>query len=117
MLDLAGEFSEAESFLGLEYLDLAVLDLTAPAPAQLRAAVDFISANKERNGIVYIHCKIGYSRSAAVVGAWLMDTGVANTAEEAVARMRAVRPSLVVRPEAWQALREFRGTKPIGTNL
>ena len=117
VLDLAAEFSEADSFLGLEYLDLAVLDLTAPTPEQLRVAVDFISAHTERNGIVYVHCKIGYSRSAAVVGAWLIDTGIANTAEEAVARMRAVRPSLVVRPEAWQALREFRGGKPIGTNL
>jgi protein-tyrosine phosphatase len=109
VLDLAAEFSEAASFLGLEYLDLAVLDLTAPTPEQLRAAVDFISAHTARNGVVYIHCKIGYSRSAAVVGAWLIDTGIANTAEEAVARMRAVRPSLVIRPEAWQALREFRG--------
>jgi membrane-associated phospholipid phosphatase len=106
VLDLAAEFSEAESFLRLKYLNVPVLDLTAPAPEQLRAAVDFISAQRT-TGIVYIHCKIGYSRSAAVVGAWLLDTGLANTAEEAVARMRAVRPSLVVRPEAWQALREF----------
>jgi protein-tyrosine phosphatase/membrane-associated phospholipid phosphatase len=110
VLDLAAEFSEAESFLGLEYLDLAVLDLTAPAPEQLRAAVDFITAQREK-GVVYIHCKIGYSRSAAVVGAWLLDTGIANTPEEAVARMRAVRPSLVVRHESWQALREFHRAK------
>jgi protein phosphatase len=115
VLDLASEFSEAASFLGLEYLDLAVLDLTAPTPEQLRAAVDFISAHKGRNGIVYIHCKIGYSRSAAVVGAWLIDAGSANTAEEAVARMRAVRPSLVVRPEAWHALREFSGRRSVGS--
>jgi membrane-associated phospholipid phosphatase len=110
VLDLAAEFSEAESFLGLEYLDVTVLDLTAPAPEQLRAAADFITTQRKK-GIVYIHCKIGYSRSAAVVGAWLLDTGIANSAEEAVARMRAVRPSLVVRPEAWQALHEFHRAK------
>ena len=110
VLDLAAEFSEAECFLGLNYLDLAVLDLTAPAPEQLRAAIDFITAQREK-GIVYVHCKIGYSRSAAVVGAWLLDTGLANTAEDAVERMRAVRPSLVVRPEAWQALNEFHHAK------
>jgi len=107
VLDLTGEFSEAGSFLTLKYLNLPILDLTAPAQEQLRAAADFISANREK-GIVYIHCKIGYSRSAAVVGAWLLDAGIANTAEEAVARMLDVRPSLVVRPEAWRALREFR---------
>jgi membrane-associated phospholipid phosphatase len=115
VLDLAGEFSEAGSFLALEYLDLPVLDLTAPAPEQLRAAADFITAQKRNDGIVYVHCKIGYSRSAAVVGAWLIDTGIADTAEDAVARMRAVRPTLVVRPEAWQALREFRGQHSTGS--
>lgn len=108
VLDLTGEFSEAGPFLTLKYLNLPVLDLTAPATEQLRAATDFIGAQREK-GIVYVHCKIGYSRSAAVLGAWLLDAGIANTAEEAVARLRAVRPSLVVRSEAWQALREFHG--------
>lgn len=107
VLDLTGELSEARPFLTREYLNLPVLDLTAPTANQLRAAADFIGAQRQ-NGIVYIHCKIGYSRSAAVVGAWLLDAGIVNTAEEAVARMQAVRPSLVVRSEAWRALREFQ---------
>lgn len=106
VLDLTGECSEARPFLTLEYLNLQVLDLTAPTLEQLRAAADFISTHRER-GAVYVHCKIGYSRSAAVVGSWLLDAGLAATAEEAVARMRAARPTLAVRPEAWAALREF----------
>lgn len=106
VLDLTGEFAEARPFLRQEYLNLPVLDLTAPTADQLRAAAAFIGAQREK-GIVYIHCKIGYSRSAAVVGAWLLDAGIASTAEEAVARVRAVRPTLVVRSEAWRALREF----------
>ena len=106
VLDLTGELAEATPFLKLAYLNLQVLDLTAPTRAQLRAAADFIAAHRDR-GIVYVHCKIGYSRSAAVVGSWLLDAGLADTAETAVARMRAVRPSLVVRPEAWAALRDF----------
>lgn len=106
VLDLTGECSEARPFLTLEYLNLQILDLTAPTLEQLRAAADFISTHRE-TGAVYVHCKIGYSRSAAVVGSWLLDAGLAATAEEAVARMRAARPSLAVRPEAWAALREF----------
>jgi protein-tyrosine phosphatase/membrane-associated phospholipid phosphatase len=106
VLDLTGECSEASPFLTLEYLNLQVLDLTAPTSAQLRAAADFISTHRE-TGAVYVHCKIGYSRSAAVVGAWLLDAGLAATPEEAVALLRAARPTLVVRPEAWAALREF----------
>ena len=106
VLDLTGECSEARPFLTLEYLNLQVLDLTAPTREQMRAAADFIGAHRE-TGAVYVHCKIGYSRSVAVVGAWLLDAGLAVTVEEAVARMRAARPTLVVRPEAWAALREF----------
>ena len=106
VLDLTGECSEAGPFLEVAYLNLQVLDLTAPTPAQLRAAADFIGAHRE-TGTVYVHCKIGYSRSAAVVGAWLLDAGLAATAEEAIASIRAARPTLVVRPEARAALREF----------
>jgi protein-tyrosine phosphatase/membrane-associated phospholipid phosphatase len=106
VLDLTGECSEAGPFLGLAYLNLQVLDLTAPTPGQLRAGADFISAHRE-TGVVYVHCKIGYSRSAAVIGAWLLDAGLAATAEEAIASIRAARPTLIVRPEARAALREY----------
>jgi protein-tyrosine phosphatase len=106
VLDLTGECSEAGPFLALEYLNLQVLDLTAPTQGQLRAAADFISTQRE-TGVVYVHCKIGYSRSAAAVGAWLLDAGFAATAQEAIALLRAARPTLVVRSEAWAALCEF----------
>ena len=104
VLDLTSEFSEPESFRGLTYLNVPVLDLTAPSPEQTRAAVDFINA-EQRTGVVYIHCKIGYSRTAAIAGTWLREAGMAANADAAVAHMLAVRPSLVVRPEAWQVLR------------
>jgi membrane-associated phospholipid phosphatase len=107
VLDLTGEFSETRAFRRLAYLNLPVLDLTAPSRDQLRAAVEFINANRH-HGTVYVHCKIGYSRSAAVVAAWLMDAGRAATADEAVARIRTARPSLIVRPEVVCALIEVR---------
>jgi protein-tyrosine phosphatase len=106
VLDLTAESSEAPSFLALEYLNLQILDLTAPTSAQLRAAVDFISAHRE-TGAVYVHCKIGYSRSAAVVAAWLLDANLAASPQEAVAIVRTARPTLIVRPEAWAALCEY----------
>jgi membrane-associated phospholipid phosphatase len=106
VVDLTSEFSEARPFRSIAYLNLAILDLTAPTPEQLRSAVDFISAHRDA-GVVLVHCKIGYSRSAAVVGSWLLDAGLAATPDAAVARIRAARPTLVVRPEAWAALCEF----------
>lgn len=106
VLDLTAEFSEAAPLLGTTYRNLPVLDLTGPTREQLNEAVAFIAAEVEQ-GTVYLHCKIGYSRSAAVAGAYLLASQEAATVEEAVARLRQVRPSIIVRPEALEALRAF----------
>src|SRR5207249_2509108 len=63
--------------------------------------------NHSRDGAVYVHCKIGYSRSAAAVAAYLIMSGKANTVKEAFAIIRRVRPSVVIRPEVISALFEF----------
>jgi protein-tyrosine phosphatase/membrane-associated phospholipid phosphatase len=105
-LDLTAEFSRPAPFRATTYCNLPILDLTAPTPGQLREAIRFIARESAR-GTVYVHCKVGYSRTAAVVGAYLLATGRAETAEEAVALLRKARPSIVVRPEAMTALRAF----------
>ncbi len=107
VLDLTSEFSEAEPFLDAKYLNLPVLDLTAPTQTQLEKAAAFIREQSTR-GKVYVHCKIGYSRSAAAIGAYLLKNGFANTVEEAARLIRRVRPSLIVRPEVLGALHSFR---------
>lgn len=104
VLDLTAELPEARPFLSAAYRNVPILDLTAPTQEQLRETTDFIRAHAS-DGVVYVHCKIGYSRSAAVVGAYLIATGAASDADEAIATLRAARPSLVVRPEAHAALR------------
>lgn len=103
VLDLSDAFSEARPFLQMQYLHLPVLDLTAPTPAQFLEAVSFIETHAQ-SGVVYVHCKIGYSRSAAVVAAWLLHTGKVCSAEEAIALLRTKRPSIVIRPEIRTAL-------------
>jgi protein-tyrosine phosphatase len=106
VLDLSVEFSEAQPFLGLRYCHLPILDLTSPIEEQLAEAVAFIDA-QSREGVVYVHCKIGYSRSAGVIGAWLLATGKFQSAEGAIAHLRSVRPSIVVRDEVRQALERW----------
>jgi len=106
VLDLTAEFSGAAPFRALTYRSLPLLDLTAPDVAQLRDAVSFIREHAA-TGIVYVHCKAGYSRSAAAVGAYLMADGKARTADEALDLLRRARPSLVVRPEAREAIAAF----------
>jgi protein phosphatase len=112
VLDLTAEFSEAAPLRATRYRNLPVLDLTAPTQDQLDEAAAFVAEEAAR-GTVYVHCKIGYSRSAAVVGAYLLASRQASTAEEAVARLRAARPSIVIRPEVTEALRSFAARRKV----
>jgi protein-tyrosine phosphatase len=106
VLDLTGEFSEAPPFLRTVYRQLPIMDLTAPTTVQLDQAVDFISEQAEQ-GIVYVHCKVGYSRTAAIAGAYLLATGEAQSVEEVVAILRRARPRIIIRPEVIRALHEY----------
>jgi predicted protein tyrosine phosphatase/membrane-associated phospholipid phosphatase len=103
VLDVTAEFTAPRAFRSLTYRNIQVLDLTAPTTLQLQEMAEFIEA-QSRSGIVYVHCKIGYSRSAAAAGAWLLASGRAADVDEAVAKLRAVRSSIVVRPEVHEAL-------------
>jgi membrane-associated phospholipid phosphatase/rhodanese-related sulfurtransferase len=119
VLDLSAEFSEAKPFRKINYRNIPVLDLTAPTQAQLVEMSEF-TGEHSRNGAVYVHCKIGYSRSAAAVAAYLIMSGKVKTVEEAFARIRRVRPSVVIRPEVLSALSEFEHqvrSSPGGTTL
>jgi membrane-associated phospholipid phosphatase len=108
VLDLTAEFSGAAPFRTLAYRNLPLLDLTAPTVAQLHQAASFIREHAA-TGAVYVHCKAGYSRSAAAVGAYLLTAGLARSTEDAIAMLRRARPSLVVRAEARDALIAFEG--------
>lgn len=109
VIDLTVEFSAEPAFLALNYHHVPVLDLTAPTSGQLRAAAQIIE-EESKSGIVFVHCKAGYSRSAGVVGAWMLTTGRAATIEDAEKLLRAARPGIVIRPEirrAWEELTQL----------
>jgi protein-tyrosine phosphatase len=106
VLDLTAEFSEPSPFRALTYKNIPILDLTAPTTAQLQEMVSFIE-HESATGIVYVHCKIGYSRTAAVAAAYLLRTGAATSISEAIDQVRRVRHCVVIRPEVLAALREF----------
>jgi protein phosphatase len=86
-----------------------VLDLTAPSAGQLRECAEVIE-RESAAGIIFVHCKAGYSRSAGAVGAWLLHTGQQSTVEEVVTRLEQARPGIVIRPEIRAALRQFAST-------
>jgi protein phosphatase len=54
VLDLTVEFSETKELLNLDYLNIPILDLTAPTPEQTQQAVDFISNCLENKQALYV---------------------------------------------------------------
>ena len=106
VIDLTVNFSEAKPLHEVRYLQVPVLDLTAPTAAQFDEAIVFIEAEL-LHGVVLVRCKIGYSRSAAIVGACLIASGIAADADDAIRRLQEVRPSIVIRPEAEDVIREY----------
>ena len=73
VLDLTAEFPAAPLARSpkVACMYLSLLDLTVPPVEELRRTAAFISEHSA-HGIVFIHCKAGYFRSAVVAGAWLL---------------------------------------------
>lgn len=105
VLDLTAEFDAPNAFRILPgYRNMAVTDLTAPTLHQMQTMAEHIERVR-KDGIVFVHCKAGYSRTAAAVGAWLLHGG--GTTEAAMRQMREARPGMIIRPEVVRALRDF----------
>ena len=79
------------------------LDLVAPPPSTLREAAATIERARE-NGAVLVCCALGYSRSASALAAWLLITGRASSLQDAVERVRRVRPRIVLGEDALRAV-------------
>jgi hypothetical protein len=107
VLDLTAECEAPPAFRGLAYRNIPILDLTIPTPRQFADAVAFIRSHATDGKKVYVHCKLGRSRSAAVVAAYLVAEGIAKDASEAVAMVRAARPEIVIGPPAIAALQSY----------
>ncbi|HYQ25467.1 phosphatase PAP2/dual specificity phosphatase family protein [Stenotrophomonas sp.] len=88
---------------GAAYASVPMLDLVVPAPVQLAEAADAIEALRAQ-GPLLVCCALGYSRSAASVATWLLRTGRVCSAAEAVAQVRAARPSIVLHDVHLQAI-------------
>lgn len=58
---------------GVEFLQLSTTDIfEAPCQEKLKNGVEFIAKIKQDGGSVYVHCKAGRTRSATLVGCYLM---------------------------------------------
>ncbi|KAJ9573871.1 hypothetical protein L9F63_008731 [Diploptera punctata] len=95
---------------GVEFLQLATRDIfEAPCQSKLSEGVTFINKFVETGGSVYIHCKAGRTRSATLVGCYLMQKNMWKP-EQAFEHMQSCRPHILLGSKQWQALRDFYGS-------
>jgi membrane-associated phospholipid phosphatase len=106
VLDLTCEMSESKALRSVNYDNVQILDLTAPSPSQLAEAVRFLRDHR-RSGPLYIHCALGYSRTACVAAAYLLAAGIATSAHVAIRMVRKARPEIVLPEGSVQALQRF----------
>jgi protein-tyrosine phosphatase len=90
---------------GLRCYAFPMLDLVAPDPERLLAASRAIEAARSE-GAVLVYCALGVSRSASTVATWLAVTGRAASVEDAIEKVRAVRPRIVLGEDAKHAIAE-----------
>lgn len=106
-LQLFSHQAEGWKGLGVKFLQLPTTDIfEAPDQAKLSKGVQFIHEFLPTDQSVYVHCKAGRTRSATLVGCYLM---AANnwSPEEAVEHMRRMRPHILLHRKQWDALREY----------
>ncbi len=106
MLDLTCEFSEIPALRQLSYRCIPVLDTRAPSLDSLKAGAEWIK-DESAKGPVYIHCALGHSRSATFVAAYLLLSGKARTPQEAIDKIKVIRPRIGLHPEQVALLKEM----------
>ncbi len=106
VLDLTCEFSEVPFLRRLNYLSIPLLDTHAPSLQQLQQGAKFLVQSAE-SGPVYVHCALGHGRSALFVAAYLVKSGRAKNAEEALEMVRAKRLHMGLHPAQRARLEQF----------
>ncbi len=90
-VNLRGEYdTDAAGYAPPKYCYLPTVDNHAPTLEDLKKGVEFIRAEIERGGQVYVHCWEGVGRGPTMAAAYLVSTGL--TPSEAWARIKAARP-------------------------
>jgi protein-tyrosine phosphatase len=102
-----GEALEEIDRCGMHRLSLPVVDTGPPAPYELEAACQFLEAAlKDEGSRIYVHCRAGMERTAAILIAfYARHYGVGY--DEALATLKARRPIFAPLPGQERAVRQW----------
>ncbi|WP_175695425.1 phosphatase PAP2/dual specificity phosphatase family protein [Burkholderia ambifaria] len=96
LVDLTAEMPRwTTADASLAYVAVPQLDLVAPTPAQLAAAVAALERLHAEGRDVLVCCALGYGRSVLCAAAWLAARRGLGDARDALAAVRSVRPRAV----------------------
>ncbi len=95
------------------YRSFPVLDHVVASDEIFRKGVAAIEEGRT-HGRVLVCCALGFSRSASTVVAWMMTTGRAQSVGEAIERIRAARPRIVLKERHVTALKALVSTGSTG---
>lgn len=87
------------------YLHLPTTDNTPPSIEDLRTGAQFIAAEVERGGKVYIHCGVGVGRAPTMAAAYLVSTGM--TPLQAWKHIKQQRPFIWPMPSQYRQIERF----------
>ncbi|MDR1064124.1 MAG: phosphatase PAP2/dual specificity phosphatase family protein [Azoarcus sp.] len=96
LFDLCAELPAPALPAGAAYDGLPCLDLVPVPASALAEAAKRLDALRRAGREVWVACALGYSRSAAVVAAWLLHTGRAADMPQAVALLQKTRPRVTL---------------------
>jgi atypical dual specificity phosphatase len=90
---------------GLMVFHVPMEDMEAPEQEQLDRVISAITRALEHNMAVAVHCGAGLGRTGLVLASYLVAKGQA--AENAIAKVRRLRPGSIETEEQVEAVREF----------
>ncbi len=90
---------------GFDYHHIPVEDFSAPEMDQVEEFVAIVKKAKEEGGRVVVHCAAGRGRTGTMLACYFVSMGM--TPEEALAKVRALRPGSVETELQEDAVREY----------
>ncbi|KAH9383087.1 hypothetical protein HPB48_023822 [Haemaphysalis longicornis] len=100
---------------GVKFLQLSTTDIfETPCQEKLQRGVQFIQGFEGTGQSVYVHCKAGRTRSATLVGCYLMQR-YQWTPQKTVELLRQKRPHILLHYAQWEALHTYFNRNVAGT--